>query len=181
VPVLLQRLDHDAGAVNPVPSHGLSWACRRWRLPSRGAEGTKWCCQTPVVPRDKDRGTRQALAKASGIEAASVHRYGTKHTADGWHHIRPVDIAPEQAVRACGAFRAMDVTSAPTQRIVFGSWPSSPTSVISWHFAARMGVEVCCGATPRAARGSGGRVAWRGPRCHRRVDQCCAPWLARQT
>ena len=28
---------------------------------------------------------------------------------------------------------------------------------------------------PRHARagGSGGRIAWRGPLCHRRVDQCC--------
>jgi hypothetical protein len=73
------------------------------------------------------------------------------------------------------AARSAPWTSRRSQRkgLCSESWPSSPTSVISWHCAARMGVEVWSGATPRAARGSGGRVAWRGPRCHRRVDQCC--------
>ena len=75
-----------------------------------------WLCRAtntgrPGRPSRRRVGSRQQVCTGMGRNV---------HTADGWPHIRPVGIAPEQAVRACGAFRAMDVTSVPTQRIVFG-------------------------------------------------------------
>jgi len=131
------------------------------------------------------RATRQALAKASGIEAASVHRYRTKRTPDGWPHIRTSD--PMTRARAgCPSVRAARSPPWTSRRCsrhkrwCSGSWPSSPTSVISWTCAARWDSRF--GVAPRHAQPEDPAVAWLG------VDlgaigasiSAAAPWLAGQ-